>query len=162
MKALTVQRLKDQVLAGVTNTSRSSLVGNLLVALSGFILYSDKVFSFIGLQFIVPEKWATAGMDFPTFVWFCSQTVSPAIWALSTRLFKTHLLIHTVPVYCYVLQLYFIFFDFKIVDDSYLQVYVVGTTILTMLALLGIWWLLRRHVAQKIERAKKMIMENGK
>lgn len=158
---MTVQRLKDQVLAGVTNTSRSSMVGNLLVALSGFILYSDKVFTFVGVQFIVPDKWAAAGMDFPTFVWFCSQTISPGIWALSTKLFKTNLCFHSIPIYCYVLQLYFIFFDFKIVDDSYLQLYVIGTTVLTMLALFAVWWLLRRYVVNNIERAKKIILENG-
>ena len=159
---LTVQKLKDQVLEGVTSPYEYGIAGNFLIALSGFILYSDKVFTFIGLQFIIPEKWAAAGMDFPTFVWFCSQTISPAIWALSTRLFKTHLLFHAIPVYCYILQLYFIFFDYKIVDDSFLQLYVIGTTILTMLALVSLWWLLRSQLAASIARAKKIISENGK
>lgn len=159
MRQLTVKRLKDLVRAAVTNTSRSSIVGNLLVALSGFILYSDKVFTWVGLTFDIPSKWEDAGMDFPTFVWFLSQTISPGIWALSTRLFKTHIIFHVIPVYCYVLQLYFIFSDFKIVDDTYLQWYVVGTTILTMIGLYLVWWLLRRHVEQRINQAKEKILD---
>jgi len=136
------------------------IVSNSLIALSGFILYSDKALTWLNLQFDIPSKWEAVGMDFPTFVWFLSQTISPVLIILGASL-KPRTLMYAIPIYCYMLQLYWIFLDYKIVDDSYLQVYVIGTSVLVMAALLGMRWLLYKRVGLKIEKAKKRILRDG-
>ncbi len=151
----------DRAETEVANTSYFAIVlANVLIALSGFILYSDKVMSFLAIEFAIPDKWAEIGMDFETFVWYLSQTFSPIIWALGTFIHRKTFM-HFVPLYCYMLQLHFIFRDFLIIDNTYLNYYVVGTTILCTLGFHGIKWLLRKRAKNQIKKIRAKILKNG-
>jgi hypothetical protein len=136
------------------------MLGNFLIALSGFVLYSDKAMSFLAIEFAIPEKWAAANMDFETFVWFLSQTFSPILWALGTFIYRKTFM-HFVPLYCYMLQLHFIFRDYLIIDNTYFNYYVVGTTILATLSFHGVKWLLKRRAKIQIKNIRRKILKDG-
>ena len=157
---MTAIKLKDRGQAVINNSFLVTSVANVLIALSGFILYSDKVLSWLNISLGVPEKWAAVGMDFETYVWFLSQTISPMILMFGASL-KPKNLMYAVPVYCYMLQLYWILMDYKIVnDDHLLQVYVIGTSVLVLAALWGMKWALYKSVGNQIEKAKQKILKN--
>lgn len=142
-------------------TKRSSFTASIIVALSGFILYSDKALSLLSIQFGIPEKFKEAGMDFNTYIWLLSQTISPLLLIFGA-FFKAYRISYVVPIYCYVLQLYFIFLDYKIIDDSYLQLYVLGTTMLFVAMLYTVKELEYRYVFREIEQAKNRILNYEK
>ena len=153
-------KLKDQDQDRTTKSSWWAMVmANVLIALSGIMLYTDKVMAFFAINFAIPSKWEEVGMDFSTFVWFLSQTISPLIWALGTFLHRKTFM-HFVPIYCYILQLHYIFRDFLIIDNTYLNYYVVGTTILVTLGFHGSKWLLKQRVKKQISKIKRRL-EHG-
>lgn len=160
-RPLTAQRLKDLVLGAETieHSFLASFIGNALIALSGFVLYSDKAMAFINMSLEVPERWAKVGMDWQTYVWFLSQTISPVLIIFGSIL-RPRTIMYIVPIYCYMLQLYWIFLDYQMVDDTYLQVYVVGTTVLVASAIFLLRWLLIKRIQDKIEVAKSKILKN--
>lgn len=155
-----MKKSRDREAGEETTSYFAIILANLLIALSGFILYSDKAMSFFAIEFAIPEKWQKVGMDFQTFVWFVSQTFSPVIWALGTYIHRKTFM-HFVPIYCYALQFNFIFRDYDIVDDADLNYYVWGSTFITLLGFHGINWLLRRRVKKNIRKIRTKILENG-
>lgn len=140
------------------NSTQKTYLGSLIIALSGFLLYTDKVLLFFNIEFLLPQKFMDAGMDFPTYVWLMSQTISPILLIIGANM-RPHTITYTIPLYCYALQLYFIFLDYKIIDNHYLQAYAVGTTVLFLTAIYGIRWLLHKKISKKISQAKKQILE---
>lgn len=106
-----------------------SYLASILVALSGFVLYSDKALVYVNWLFEVPEKFAFSGVNFQTYVWLLSQTISPLLLVIGS-FFRPFRISYIVPVYCYTLQMFFIFLDYQLIDDEYLQLYVMGTTLL--------------------------------
>jgi len=134
----------------------AAIIANVCVALSGCILYADKVFLFLNISFPVQSKWADVGMDFETYVWFVSQTISPILLMLGGVL-RAKILVYIIPIYCYILQLYWIFIDYKITDNSYLQAYVIGTSFLVFLVIYGIRYLLKKRLENKINNIRQTL-----
>lgn len=137
------------------------LLSTIIVALSGLILYSDKVLSFINLQFSIPEKFEQIGMDFNTYIWLMSQTISPVLLIIVV-FFKPYKISYIIPLYCYILQMYFIFMDYKIIDDSYLQLYTIGTTLLILVLIYSINRIYEYLITYRLKSAKQKIYENLK
>ena len=80
------QKLKDLVVKMVADDGESivtKLIGSIFVALSGFLLYLDKVLNYHDITYEVPGKFQDAGIDFQTFIWVFTQSFSPL--ALITR-----------------------------------------------------------------------------
>ncbi len=156
------QRLNGLVLAEtklskLDDGHRSHLLGTLLVIIGGLILYSDKVMIAFNLSFQVPQKFADVGMDFQTYIWLISQTVSPVL-IIAGAFYKAYHISYLIPLYCYSLQLFLIFFDYKIIDDSYIQVYAIGTALLTFAVILLSKWLAGYFMKKDIESAKEKIL----
>ncbi|AYN67548.1 hypothetical protein D1013_09320 [Euzebyella marina] len=129
----------------------SSLVSYILVALSGLVLYLDKVFLHFDIQFGMLQKFEAIGMDFSFYIWLISQTISPLLLltALAIRWFNIILII---PFYCYFLQLYFVFKDHRIVDDNYLEWYAIGSSLLSLLVI----WYFRKLLMIRLQRDMKI------
>lgn len=125
-----------------------------IIALSGLILYSDKVLASINIQFGIPAKFKDTGMDFQTYVWLLSQTISPLLIILGS-IMRPFFLSYIIPIYCYCLQLYFIFFDYKLIDDDYIDEYALGTSILVFLVFYSIRKIDRYIIMKKINAAKE-------
>lgn len=108
--------LKDQ-----DHKAAISIIGSFLVALSGLILFTDKVF-----PFELENKFGFGKTS--TFIWVLSQTLSPILLIIASafRPFKTA---YIIPVYIYTIQFIWIFRPNIRFDDYYLQTYAIGTTI---------------------------------
>lgn len=134
--------------------------GTLLIILSGLILYSDKVLASINIQFGIPAKFKDAGLDFQTYIWLLSQTISPLLIILGSIL-RPYFLSYIIPIYCYCLQLYFIFFDYKIIDDSYLNEYAIGTSVLLFLIFYMFRKIDRYFITKQINKAKAELKKHS-
>lgn len=113
------------------NREEYSYFASILIALSGFVLYSDKAMVYLNWMFEVPDKFTASGLDFQTYIWLLSQTISPLLLVIGS-FFRPFRISYVIPVYCYTLQLFFIFLDYQLIDDDYLQLYVVGSSLLFM------------------------------
>lgn len=129
-----------------------SYFASLLVALSGFVLYSDKALVYLNWLFEVPDKFTFSGVNFQTYVWLLSQTISPLLLVIGS-FFRPFRIAYVIPVYCYMLQLFFIFLDYQLIDDEYLQLYVVGSTLLFIGLLFTILHLKRLYLKSEFKKA---------
>ncbi len=151
------QMLKDLVAKTVVDKPNSisiKVFGSLLIALSGLILYLDKVLKYMNYEFDIPTKFTDAGMVFQTFIWLWSQTLAP-ILIICGALLKPYRLSYLIPLFCYSLQLYLLAFDTRVVDDSYIALYAFGTFILILGIVFGIKYLLHYLFQRKIATLKK-------
>lgn len=136
----------------------SRIIASLLIALSGFVLYLDKVFIFFNVSFTPPEKFIEAGVDFDAFLWFLAQTISPFLLIIGSIL-RPYNLAYMIPIYCYTLQLYFILFDYNYVDYDYIGIYSVGTSVLLVFIIIGIKTALHYLFQKKLFQIKKELKE---
>ncbi|MGG8497935.1 hypothetical protein ACQY1Q_16100 [Tenacibaculum sp. TC6] len=119
-------KLKSFVLGNKEETKKELKVsirttGSILVALSGLILFTDKVANFqLDNNFGFP--------DTETFLWVLCQSLSP-ILILIASLFNPYKTSYTIPVYIYSVQMYWIFQPNVTFDNIYLQAYAIGACI---------------------------------
>ena len=137
----------------------TKLLGSFLIILSGIILYLDKIMLFFNYKFIIPEKFIVAGMNFQTFIWLISQTISPILLIIGAQI-KSYHISYIVPLYCYTLQLFFIFKDYKIIDDTYLYIYAIGSTFLVIIVIKIIQISRKKYLVRQIRLAKKKLISN--
>ncbi|WP_143273638.1 hypothetical protein [Aquimarina sp. MAR_2010_214] len=131
-------KLKDQETATKNKKAASFevYIGTFLIVLSGVILYLDKIFQIIGFSVDIQDDY----YDFTTFIWVMCQSISPLIiiLVLGTNL-KPLRISYTIPLYCYCLQIYYIFFDLDVIDDKhYTPYYAIVTTILMYFIMVGL------------------------
>lgn len=93
-------------------------IGSVLVALSGLILFSDKV---INIQLSNTYGFP----DSATFIWVLSQSLSPFLMAIAI-VFKPYKTAYVIPVYFYAIQLYWVFNPSIQFDNTLLQTYAIG------------------------------------
>ncbi len=154
-----VQGTKNKVLKNESKFTATRIIGSIAIVLSGVILYVDKIMALFNYQFIIPEKFLLAGINFQTFVWLMSQTISPLI-LVTGALLRSYSVSYLVPIYCYVLQLLFLLKDYKIIDDGYLYWYTFGMTLLIAFVIQAIKYLQIYNIKREIKLAKKKILEN--
>lgn len=141
MKRTLIEYRKNIVLASI---------GSFLVALSGVILYLDKVIVFHvegNFGFRTPEA----------FLWVFFQSISPLILMLGF-LFKPYKLFLLIPCYCYTVQLSWIFNPDLQDDDFLLNHYAWGSVIIFGTGIIVINYLLIRY--RKIIKAKTSFLES--
>lgn len=131
-------------------------LGIILVALSGMILYLDKAFGYFGINFPIPSRFEELEWDFSTFVWFMSQTLSPLL-LIAGGYFKAHKLSYYIPLYFYILQLYYVMFDFKIIDDGHYVLSAFFTSLLVVAIFITVRRLSLNYVKIKIKKEKERL-----
>lgn len=154
-KQLTLQKFIDQVRAGTNHrlNERATTVGSLIIALSGLILYSDKALAFLDITMIMPAKFAEKGVSTEIFVWLLAQTISP-ILIITGSILRPYFYAYIIPVYCYILQFYFVLIDYSLVDNHYSYAYSLGITTLLFL----IMYLAR----SSSERSTRIMLQQAK
>lgn len=129
----TLLRFIDQVRAGSNNplNERASLVATLIIALSGVVLYADKALVGVDITALMPDKFVEKGVSPDIFIWIIGQTTSPLliIWG---SVLKPYFYSYIVPVYCYILQFYFILIDYSMVDNQYSYAYSLGISLILL------------------------------
>ncbi|CAA0230362.1 hypothetical protein [Tenacibaculum maritimum] len=113
------------------------IFGSVLVALSGIILFADKV-----TNFHFTNNYGFS--DTQTFIWVFSQSISPLIITIA-NFFKPFKTAYLAPVYFYTIQVYWVFNPSVKFDDYFLQTYAIGV-VLSMF-LLG-------YIIRKINKIK--------
>ena len=137
-------KLKDPVLRGLIKSTAS-----LIVALSGFILFTDKV-----IHFELKNNFGFE--DSQTFIWAFTQTVSPLLLVLGA-VFKPYRLSYAVPVYFYFIQLYWIFNTQA--DDTLLHLYALGCSLTFILLIILLDQVLKR--AYDLRNSKISFLEKA-
>lgn len=140
------QKSKDQA---TNNAIR--IFASICIALSGLILYSDKVFSFQ-----LENNFGFKSTQ--TFIWVLSQSVSPLLLILGS-VFKPFKVSYTIPLYLYAIQTIWIFNANLRFDDVLMQTYAVGTVIGFVLLTIAINTVLNR--TKTINESKITLLEKA-
>ncbi len=99
-------------------------IGSIIIALSGLLLYLDKVLLLINFE----GNQAFGFPDYTTFVWTFAQSIAPIIIILG-GLFKPYIISYLIPIYCYSVQIAWILNPNIRLDNSYLHAYALGTCV---------------------------------
>ncbi|WP_298505344.1 hypothetical protein [uncultured Maribacter sp.] len=98
------------------------VLASIFVALSGLLLYLDKVFLLLNI-----EGSNTFGFsNYSNFIWAFTQSIAPVIMIIGFQ-FKPYLLSFLIPIYCYAVQIVWIFQPQFYFDEIYLQIYAIGS-----------------------------------
>ena len=97
------------------------IVGSIIVALSGLMLFSDKV-----LTIELTNNFGFKNTS--TFLWVLTQSLSPFLLVLAS-VFKPYRISYTIPVYFYTIQLYWVFDPSLKMDDALLHLYAFGSVL---------------------------------
>ena len=129
-----------------------SVFPTVLIILSGLILYLDKIFVFFDVQLENNHGYQQT----EEFIWSLSQTLSPIIIVIGLYLkpFKEALI---VPLFCYVIQLWFVLDSSLTVDRPLTWVYVLGTVVFIVIISVGIKRILIRR--SKLLQLRESVME---
>lgn len=118
-KILTKLKWKDQETNSKFEFTR--MFASFFIALSGLLLYLDKVLFFYEI-----EGHSHGFTDYPTFIWVLMQSLAPIIMILAFY-FKPYFTSFLIPVYCYTIQIIWIFEPNMKIDHPLLHVYAVGS-----------------------------------
>ncbi len=152
------QRFIDQVRAGTNNphNDRMAVTASFIIALSGLLLYADKALAFWDIQIWMPTKFAEKGVSPEIFIWLVAQTLSPILIIIGSVL-RPYFYAYLIPIYCYVLQFYFVLIDYSLVDDGYSYMYSLGISILLVLMMQWARKASQRKTKLMIDQAKEKI-----
>ena len=159
-KESTLQKVIDQVRAGTNNFlgERSSVIASFIIALSGLVLYADKALVGVDIASLMPDKFLEKGVSPDVFIWIVGQTISPLFIILGSIL-KPYFYAYIVPIYCYVLQFYFILIDYSLVDDGYGYVYSMGISFILILIMHFARTASRKGTELMIKQARQKILK---
>ncbi|OEK08088.1 hypothetical protein A8C32_14730 [Flavivirga aquatica] len=155
----------DQELKGSNSTKKSNIriIGSIVVGLSGVLLFLDKILSLTGI-----EGSNTFGFsNYSNFIWVLTQGIAPIILALGILL-RPYFLSVLIPVYCYSIQIIWIFQPQYYYDNEYLHFYAIGSCFIFVLLFLFINKVSRiKHknnleIEQFIEKANTFMKEVDK
>jgi len=135
MKSKTwIKALKDQAIkAGETKpTFFTHVITTILIILSGILLYLDKGFKYLGIH-----SNYTAGYEkFTDFIWVFMQSIAPLVVLLVLYFYiKRNKWVVFLPVYCYGLQIIWIFSP-QYSDDFLGYFYALGVCLAFFLSIL--------------------------
>lgn len=127
-KVLT-EAFSDPEARGITGTAATTkTIGSVIIALSGILLFSDKILEALGI-----EGSNTFGFSsFSNFVWVFTQSIAPVLMILGFLL-KPYFLSFLIPVYCYAIQVIWVFDPNLSYNNPSLHVYAIGSCILFLL-----------------------------
>lgn len=133
-----------------------AVTASFIIALSGLLLYADKALAFWDIQIWMPTKFAEKGVSPEIFIWLVAQTLSPILIIIGSVL-RPYFYAYLIPIYCYVLQFYFVLIDYSLVDDGYSYMYSLGISILLVLMMQWARKASQRKTKLMIDQAKEKI-----
>ena len=153
-KKLKQTKFDDQVLKATIRTFAS-----VMVALSGLILFADKIF-----PYQLSNNYGFA--DTQTFIWVLCQTLAPLLLIIGL-VFRPYFISIIIPVYIYFIQLYWVFSPGVRFDDALLQVYAIGTVAGFVTLIVAINWYFhhatnqRQRTISQLEKALDLDLIGG-
>ena len=154
-KRLILRKFIDQVRAGTNNSLNEPVtnMASIIIALSALVLYADKALAFLDISVMMPEKFAENGVSTEIFIWLVAQTISPLLIIIGSIL-RPYFYVYIIPIYCYVLQFYFVLIDYSLVDDGYSYAYSLGITAFLILIM--------RFARTASQRSTKLMLDQTK
>ena len=147
-------KFDDQVLKATIRTFAS-----VMVALSGLILFADKIF-----PYELSNNYGFA--DTQTFIWVLCQTLAPLLLIIGL-VFRPYFISIIIPVYIYFIQMYWVFSPGVRFDDALLQVYAIGTVAGFVTLIVAINWYFhhatnqRQRTISQLEKALDLDLIGG-
>ncbi len=143
--------IDPEIKARINNATR--IFGTFLIVLSGCILYLDKIFLYSNITLKNTHGWR----DTETYVWHLCQTISPVLIMFGMYL-RAYTLATIVPIFCYVLQFFFVLDSSMTIDKGSTWLYVIGTSIGIMI----VFTFIKLHLIRigKVKKLKIELMED--
>jgi len=107
------------------------IVATVFIILSGIILYLDKIFTYYNIEIENLHGWSNQ----ENYIWSLTQTISPVLIILGSYL-RPYIVSFIIPIFCYVLQFFFVQKSSMIVDDPLMWIYIIGSSILILLVII--------------------------
>ena len=98
------------------------IFASILISLSGLLLYLDKVLSFLDIVGSDTHGFS----NYSNFIWAFTQSIAPVIMIMAFQL-KPYILSFLIPIYCYTIQIIWVFDPSMYFDDILLHIYAVGS-----------------------------------
>ena len=112
---------------GIKDNKVAKIFATTLIILSGLILYLDKIYDYFNITIDDLHGWSNQA----NYIWSLTQTISPIL--IMTGLYLRPFIISLfVPIFCYVLQFYFVINSDIVLDNPMTWLYVTGTSILIL------------------------------
>ena len=109
-------------------------LGSVIIAFSGILLFSDKILEALGI-----EGCNTFGFtSFSNFVWVFTQSIAPVVMIIGFLL-RPYIFSLLIPIYCYTIQIIWIFHPDMYYDDPFLHAYATGACLIFSLLMLLIF-----------------------
>lgn len=114
---------------GIAGTAtETKTLGSIIITLSAILLYSDKILAVLGI-----EGSNTFGFhNFSNFIWAFTQSIAPVLMIIGFLL-KPYFLSLLIPVYCYAIQVIWVFDSSMNYDNPLLHAYAIGSCILFLI-----------------------------
>ena len=128
------------------------IVGTVAIILSGIILYLDKVFVWFDITLDNLHGWKNTA----NYIWNLCQTFSPILIMCGMYL-RAYTLSTIVPIFCYVLQFFFVIDSSMTADKGSTWLYVIGTSLGIIIVFLVVRWHLYR--IGRFQKLEKELME---
>lgn len=129
-------------------TGVKTLLGTILLILSGCILYLDKIFNYYNIGQNIEFRYYG---DLEAFIWHISQTISPLLIILAYQ-FKPKKWALISPVSIYSIQVMYIMRDEHYIERDYFWMY----TILFIIALIASYYFLELLIKAYSKKIKKL------
>ena len=130
----------------------TKFLGTLIIILSGVILYLDKIFVLLNINLENNHGWNNT----EAYIWNLSQTISPLLIMLGMYL-RAYFISLIIPVFCYVLQFYFVINSSLALDHPLTFSYVAGTALLILVTMHTIKRISIMIIERKIKEARAEI-----
>ena len=130
----------------------TKFLGTLIIILSGIILFLDKIFFLLDITLENNHGWNNT----EAYIWNLSQTISPLLIMLGMYL-RAYFISLIVPIFCYVLQFYFVMNSSLALDNPLTFSYVAGTALLVLVIMHTIKRISIMVIERKIKEARAEI-----
>lgn len=133
-------------------TVATKIFGTACVILSGFILYLDKIYTYLDISVENLHGWS----DQENYIWALTQTISPILIMIGLYL-RPYFYSLLIPIFCYVLQFYFVLDSSMTIDKPMTWIYVSGTSLLLIFTI----WITKKLLVrfEDIRNVKMNLME---
>ena len=139
--------IDPEVKEGTNKLTR--ITGTVIIILSGCILYLDKIFLLLDITLENTHGWK----DTENYIWHLCQTISPVMIMYGMYL-RAYFLSLIVPLFCYVLQFFFVLDSSVTMDKGSTWLYVIGSSLAIMIVFSAVRWSL-----DKVGKMKKLEIE---
>lgn len=145
--------MSDQVTKAKKTNVTIKIVATTLMILSGVVLYLDKIFSYLDITLVNLHGWSNQ----ENYIWALSQTISPILIGIAFYL-RPFYISCLVPLFCYVLQFYFVLDSTLTLDKPLTWAYVSGTTFIIIVIAILLKKFLDNY--RKLDRLRTEVMQS--